>query len=300
MDENRYQGVARGRDLRERSWASAATLAPTAAAPAFAPVADFESTTAEALQGVRLFAALPEATLRRLASRAIRRTVRRRALLFRKGEPCRGLHVVLEGRIEIYSASPEGREQVLHRIGARQAVTELAVFDGGAYPASARAVVPTRVLFIPVDAVIELSREHPELLQTVIADLGRSIRRLTGLVEKLSLKGVRSRVATLLLEQAAAHDALAEGGTFRMDATQEAMAHALAVTRESVARALAGLRRDGVVEQRGARVRILVLDELVAIAEGDGVARAPRGPRRDAHRNERLGAYRIAVEGPCC
>lgn len=251
------------------------------------------STELDALRGVRLFASLPDGMLAGIAARAVPRTLRRGAPLFRRGEPCRGLHVVIRGRIEVYAASPDGREQILHRIGARQAVTELPLFDGGTYPASARAVTETSVLFIPTQIVDELCRAHPELLRAVVADLGRSVRRLTRLVEKLSLKDVRARVATLLLEQAAAHEALRDGAVFRLDSTQEAMAHALASTRESVARALAELRREGIVVQRGARIRIVRLEELLAVAEGVPGAARP-------HARSAAGAYPAPLEGPCC
>ncbi len=249
--------------------------------------------TRDELRGVRLFAGLEDGVRAEIAARGVTRSVRRRALLFRKGDACRGLHVVLEGRVQIYTSAPDGREQVLHRIGARQAVTELPLFDGAPYPANARAVTDCRVFFLPADAVDELCRAHPELLRVVIGDLGRSIRRLTQLVEKVSLKDVRARVATALLEQATAADALVDGGSFQMPITQEELAHGLGVTRESVARALGALRRGRLLEQQGRTVRLLSGGELAAIAEGTPV------PGRSALR-QRLGAYAVALDGPCC
>ncbi len=249
--------------------------------------------TRDELRGVRLFAGLGDSVRAEIAGRGVTRNVRRRALLFRKGDACRGLHVVLEGRVQIYTSSPDGREQVLHRIGARQAVTELPLFDGAPYPANARAVTDCRVFFLPADAVDELCRAHPELLRVVIGDLGRSIRRLTQLVEKVSLKDVRARVATAVLEQATAAAALVDGGRFDLSVTQEELAHGLGVARESVARALAGLRRSRVLEQQGRTVRIVSVDELVAIAEGTPA------PGRSGLRH-RLGGYAVALDGPCC
>lgn len=247
------------------------------------------------LRGVPLFSALPEATLAELADAGVPRVLHRRASLFRKGDACRGLHVVLEGRVEIYASAPDGREQVLHRIGARQAVTELPLFDGATYPASARAATHVRVLFIPAPTVDRLFDTHPELLRSVIRDLGRSIRRLTRLVEKVSLKDVRARVATALLEQASGAGA-AEGDAFRMAGTQEQMANALGVTRESVARALAKLRRTDLIAQDGREVRILDVAQLAAIADGHPQATATRG---GAPKSDRLGAF-VALDGPCC
>ena len=254
---------------------------------------------AAVLRSVRLFAQVPEEELLELARHAVAREISARGLLFRRGEPCRGLHVVLSGRLEVYTSSPDGREQVLHRIGAPQAETELPLFDGASYPASARAATPARVLFIPGDAVERLCLAHPEMLRTVVADLGRSIRRLTRLVEKVSLKDVRARVATALLEQAAAQGGPVEGRAFSLAWSQEQMANALGVTRESVARGLARLRREGVIEQSGRGVRILQLTEIAAIADGASGARVGGGDSPGWGR-ERLGPYRVALDGPCC
>ncbi len=82
------------------------------------------------------------------------------------------------------------------------------------------------------------------------------------LVDKLSLKDVPARVATELLELAAAADQLRQGGEFPLDATQEELAAELGTTRESVSRALSALRRDEIVAVDDSRVRILDLDGL--------------------------------------
>lgn len=247
------------------------------------------------LRGVRLFEGLDEPALREVAVRGIPRKLAPGAVLFRKGERCHGLHVVLEGRVDIYATSPDGREQVLHRIGARQAVTELPLFDGAAYPASARAATSARLLFLPADVVERLAATHPAMLRVVIRDLGRSIRRLTRLVEKVSLKDVRARVATAVLEEAWATGDSPEGRPFRLAWTQEQMAHALGVTRESVARGLAGLRRDGLILQAGRNVRIRDLAGLAAVADGRPAARG-----RLARAADRAGDQHAPLEGPCC
>ncbi len=255
--------------------------------------------TARLLRGVRLFEALDERELREVADRGIPRTLAHGAVLFRKGERCSGLHVVLEGRVEIYATSPEGREQVLHRIGARQAVTELPLFGGTAYPATARVATRSRILFVTSEVIERLADAHPAMLRVVIGDLGRSIRRLTQLVEKVSLKDVRARVATAVLEQAWAGGTSPAGRPFRLAWTQEQMAHALGVTRESVARGLARLRRDRLIEQDGRNVRILDLEALTAIADGRVL---PESGRR-AHPSPaatRIGAHHAVPDGPCC
>jgi CRP-like cAMP-binding protein len=226
-----------------------------------------------ALAAVPLFAELPAELLRRVAARTAVRRLAPGALLFRKGDPARGFYLVLEGRVEIYRADADGREQVLHVEGPGRPVAELPLFDGGPYPASGRAAGECRVLFLPRDDFRWLYSHHPEVADVVIQELGRRLRRMVGLVEAVSLKDVRGRVAGWLAEEAGRRGGLEDGATFTLPVSQEALARALATTRESVARALSGLRKEGVLGGAGRRIEILDAGALRAAASG--ASRAP-------------------------
>ncbi|HEX2205583.1 MAG TPA: Crp/Fnr family transcriptional regulator [Longimicrobium sp.] len=212
--------------------------------------------TMRALRALPLFARLDERALGAVERRTVVRSVGAGTVLFRKGEACAGLHVVLMGEVRVYRAATGGREQVIHTGGAGQPLAEVPLFDGGPYPASARATETSRVLFLPRDDFAWLYGNHPEIADAVIRDLGRRLRRLVGLVEKISLRDVPARVALSLMEYAEAAGALRDGGELVLPRTQEELAGELATTRESVARALARLRADGAIRQTGRRVRI--------------------------------------------
>lgn len=224
------------------------------------------------LKSLALFSALSDDALAAVAARTAERTYSRGALVFRKGEICHGLYVVLAGQVKVYRASADGREQVLHIEGPGDPLAELPLFDGGPYPASARALEDSRLLFLPLDAFQTLYHENPEIADAVIHDLGRRLRRLVALVDKVSLKDVGSRVAAALMDYAEAAAAFRDGGVFLLPRTQEELAAELATTRESVARGLARLRQAEVIEQDGPHIRILDTARLVAVARGRPIA----------------------------
>lgn len=223
----------------------------------------------ELLQSLPLFSGLSDASLAAVVDRTFERTYPRGAMVFRKDENCHGLYVVLEGQVKIYRSSPDGREQVLHIEGPGQPLAELPLFDGGPYPASARTLTASRLLFLPLDAFQSLYRQNPEIADVVIHDLGRRLRRLVALVHRVSLKDVGARVATALVDYAEAASAFRDGAVFLLPRTQEELAAELATTRESVARGLARLRRAGIIEQDGPHIRILAADRLAAVADGE-------------------------------
>lgn len=229
--------------------------------------------TRDVLGRLSLFSRLGEEALEAVARRTVIRSVPRDAMLFRMGEPSRGLYVVLEGAIRVYRANREGREQVLHVQGPGRSLAEVPLFDGGPYPASARAAEDSRVLFLARDDFEWLYQNNPEIAVEVIRELGRRLRKMVGLVEKISLKDVAARVAMTLLEHAESVGSPRDGLEFDLPRTQEELASELATTRESVARALSRLRREGAIAQRGARIVIRDLSALEAVAFSDAGGR---------------------------
>jgi CRP-like cAMP-binding protein len=212
--------------------------------------------TAELLSGLRLFSELEPAVLARVAERCVVRSVPNRKLLFRMGEPCEGLWVVIRGRVRVYRANRDGREQVLHDQGPGQPLAEVPLFDGGPYPASARAEEASELVFLARGDFEALYRSEPAIADAVIRELGRRLRGAVRLIEKISLRDVPSRVGLTLLEYAEGSGAGDRTRPFTLPRTQTELAESLAATRESVARALRTLREEGLIEQEGARVRI--------------------------------------------
>lgn len=221
------------------------------------------------LNGVSFFRNLPSETLEAVASRMVLRHAPAGTILFRKGEDARGIYVLVRGRVEIFRSTSHGREQVLHTEEPVRSVAELPLFDGGEYPASGRTPVDSELYFLSRDDFHRLYREYPEIADAVIRNLGQRLRALVGVVDKISLRSVPSRVARTLLEVADRSGALTDGGDFRLNRTQAEIAQGLATTRESVARALGELRRRGVIRTEGRRVRILSLRELEDVARGE-------------------------------
>jgi len=207
------------------------------------------------LGGLRLFRGLGPEALEQIAARCVVRKVPARRQLFRMGDPCEGLWVVVRGRVRVYRANRSGREQVLHDQGPGQPLAEVPLFDGGPCPAHARAEEDSELLFLPRGDFELLYRSEPAIADAVIRDLGRRLRGAVRLIEKISLRDVPSRVGLTLLEFAAVagEDRISP---FELPLTQTELAESLAATRESVARALRTLREEGLIEQEGARVRI--------------------------------------------
>jgi CRP/FNR family transcriptional regulator len=194
-----------------------------------------------ALAAVPIFQGLAPEVLEAVLSKCQQRAYSRNETVFLEGEPTRGLIVVRSGAVKVYKVGAGGREQILEIEGPGRSVAELPLFDGEPYPASCASIEDSLLLTMPAEAFHRLVDGHPELARSVIASLSRRLRQMVGLVEEISLKAVRSRLAGLLLEMAGERDRI------ELQLTHQEIAARIGTVREIVSRTLTRMARDGAI-----------------------------------------------------
>ena len=154
----------------------------------------------EALSRIPLLEGLSATEYAALAQRAVERRYQPDETLFWEGEPCSGIYLLVEGSVKLLKSSSAGREMMLAMETAPSTVAELPLFDGGPYPASARAVGALTTLFINKADFHHVCRQFPEIALKVLAVVGRRLRHLVGIVHAMTFGSVTQRLAKLLLE----------------------------------------------------------------------------------------------------
>jgi CRP/FNR family transcriptional regulator len=215
------------------------------------------------LASVPIFARLAPRAQRALADRAVERRFAAGDVLYGAGSPARGLYVVLDGRVRVVRGA-RGRQHVVHHETAGGALGEVPLFEGGAYPATAIAAMPTRCIFVPADALRTAMTDDPRLAWTFLARLASRVRLLVDRLDALAARDVTSRLAALLLER----HATAATPVFTLGATQTEIAEELGTVREVVVRALRRLRTADVIQSLGGgRYRVTDIDRLKRLAD---------------------------------
>ncbi len=223
------------------------------------------------LRDLPFFQGVRDSTLERLAARCVPRAVGEGFSLFRSGEHCTGLYLVLDGRVRIYRTAPDGREQTLAVEGPGRPVAELPLFDGGPYPASAATVIPSRLAFLPRAEFEHAFRTEPEVASAVVRALGSRLRHLVQLVETVAFRDVAARLAMLLADYAD-RQGTDDGDSVlvTLDRTQEQLATEIGTARESVSRAFKQLRKQGLLrDHEGDTLRLASATILRAWARGE-------------------------------
>jgi CRP/FNR family cyclic AMP-dependent transcriptional regulator len=208
--------------------------------------------SARRLRRIRLFAEFSGDALDRIVRVARARVYAPGEMIMFAGDPCQAAYFIASGQVRVFRLSPGGREQVLVRLGPGQAFNTVPPFQShGVNHASVEALSSVTLYVISSGDLRRLVGECPELALAILEDFADRLDHLTDLVESLSLRTVRGRLAHFLLEHADEDEV-----TRRW--TQEEIAAHLGTVRDMVGRTLRTLADAGLV--RVERQRIVLLD----------------------------------------
>ncbi|NLE44398.1 MAG: Crp/Fnr family transcriptional regulator [Chloroflexi bacterium] len=212
-------------------------------------------------RAIPMFARVSDATLAGLARVAIRTTHGSGETVIIEGDTATAVYFVADGQVSVYRMSPSGREQVLAILGPGQAFNTVPPFQKQPHNhASVRALVRTSLLAVLIDDFRRLVAESPDLALAVLDDFAERLDHLTNLVEDLSLRTVRGRLARFLLERA-------DQGEMTQRWTQDEMAAQLGTVRDVVGRTLRSFVDGGLI--RIERNKIVLLDREGLYAEAE-------------------------------
>lgn len=222
-----------------------------------------------ALRRVLFFAVLDDNELHDLAGHSIVRELAKDELLFAEGDSCEGLFVVQAGAIKVFKMAETGREQVLVIERAGSTLGELAVFDGGAFPASAAALEDSTLLFLPKREFLDLCRRNSEVSFAIIRTLAWRFRYMASLVEELSLKEVSHRLARFLRDRAYASGLRTRRGIeFPLEETNQQIAAEIGTVRDLVSRNLRRFVDRKIIKMERRKVIVLNMADLEEQATG--------------------------------
>lgn len=207
--------------------------------------------TVQPLRHITLFSELSDQALTSVAAVASRRAYAPGETIIVEGLPCEAAYFVAEGSVRVSRTSPEGREQVLVRLGPGKSFNTVPLFrPEGANHATVQAVDEAVLYAIPGEAFRRLVRDIPALALALLQDFARRMDHLTDLVEDLSLRTVRGRLARFLLEQA-------EEGEVTQRWTQAEIAARLGTVREMIGRTLRAFADAGLIRMDRQRIELL-------------------------------------------
>ena len=144
-----------------------------------------QPTSIELLQGMPVFGAIRDDTLRFLIGRARQVQVAAGGFFCREGDRAESMFVLEAGHAEVLK-NWQQREFVLHNLRAGDCFGEMALLDLSPRSASVRAVEPCRAIEIGAADLLQLFEHDPEQFALIQMNIAREVcRRLRATDELL-------------------------------------------------------------------------------------------------------------------
>jgi len=219
--------------------------------------------TDDALKETPLFEALSEEDAGALRAGIINVHLDRGERLFSEGDAGDKLYIILEGKIKLTKAAPDGRENLLSVHGPGEMFGELSLFDPIPRTSSATAVTSARLAGLAHDDLRTWLSSRPEVAMHLLQALAQRLRRINEVKADLVFTDVPGRVAKALLDLADRFGVLTpEGVQVNHDLTQEELAQLVGASRETVNKALADFTARGWIQLAAKSVLVTDTDRL--------------------------------------
>jgi CRP-like cAMP-binding protein len=176
--------------------------------------------------------------------------------IFREGEPCSGMFVLLRGKIHLCKLGPQGQVNIMAVIDPVIMFNEVAALDGGSNPLTAVAVEDSLIWQVGYQPFQDLVERLPQVGLSLLRVLASRNRQMLAHYEDLSFRSVLSRTAKLVLDISAA-------GTQPVDRRKcsiEEMARRISTVPEAISRSLNIMKAQALI--RVSRSGIIVLQPL--------------------------------------
>lgn len=214
------------------------------------------------LASLPLFKELAPAEIDRIAAGTTELHVPRGEILFNKGEPCVGFHLVIYGQVKLAFISPQGSEKVVEIIGPGFSFGEALMFMDKPYIVMAQALADSLLLHVSKQVVFEGIERDPGFAKKMLAGLSRRLHGLISDVESYSLQSGSQRVIGYLLRQDAELAAASAPYSVMLPTSKAIVASRLNLTPEHFSRILHDLTDAGLIAVEGREVKILDVGKL--------------------------------------
>lgn len=216
-----------------------------------------------------VFSALDRTQLTHLLEHSHLRNLQRGETIFDAGQPCEGLHTVLDGYVKVYARASDGHEKVIDVVGRGHTLPGTHHVRTEPHTHHARALSDTAVLVVPHAVLRNELHLDREMATRLLDDASRQVRRMMREIETTSLCSAAQRVCDYLLNlPALAEHADALGSAalaeriVTLPVSKGVVASLLSITPEHFSRVLRELQLEGLIDMQQRTIRLLSPDRL--------------------------------------
>lgn len=180
-----------------------------------------------------------------------------------EGDDSPGTCIILSGEVSIIKSTISGETNIINTLKESDIFGEIPAFSNeGKWPASVIARKDSTIMIIPANNFINRCSNHcvyhNKLTENMLLILSDKILQLNKKNNYLTLRSLRAKISTYLLELQKKHGS----STFNLNYTRNELANFFCVARPSLSRELSNLKNEGIIDLYRSSVKILKPDVL--------------------------------------
>lgn len=174
------------------------------------------------------------------------------AIVFYQGDASNYLHILLDGKVQIYKHNANGHEVILKEFSSPSLVAQLANLEEIAFPSNCMATQESQILLTDYAKFKAYFLNNPKFLLIFIKSLTTRVLELENLLSNHLTLDAKAKVAKFIYQNEK---------LFNLKSNIE-IAKMLNITPETLSRTIKKLRQEGAIDTQNAQLSIVSHDML--------------------------------------
>ncbi|MBL8007086.1 MAG: Crp/Fnr family transcriptional regulator [Ignavibacteria bacterium] len=186
--------------------------------------------------------------------------------IFSEGNKPFGLFCINKGKVKISQSGFEGKEQIIRLAKDGDILGYRALISGEGYSATATVIEDSKVCLIPKEVFFDLLQSNSEITKSVMKLLANELKDAESKITNLAQKPVIERLAEVILMLKEYYGYEDGESMLNITITREEIANIVGTATETTIRLLSELRKEGVIDLSGKKIKILNNNTLIKLA----------------------------------
>lgn len=192
--------------------------------------------------------------------------VKKGETIFEEGNALNGVYCIKEGICKLVKMNSQGKDTILKLVKKGELLGQRTVFSEEISNLSAIAVEDMKVCFIPKAELIGFYENNAKFSMEVTKDFCSQLKEANDFAANHTHKTVKQRLAITLLNIKDTNG-LSPEGYLQLQLSREEIASMVGTATESCIRLLSELKKEGLIELSGKKIKLVDEKSLQALAE---------------------------------
>ncbi len=193
--------------------------------------------------------------------------IKRGENLMTEGNAINGLYCIRDGKCKLTKLNTNGKEQIIKYVKGGDILGHRSILSDEPAGLNVTALEDMHVCFIPKGDIIDTIRENSHFSLNLMKNISLQLNQANTSISQMAQKPVKDRLAETILnlEEIFGID---NEGCIDVVLTREEIANTIGTATESAIRLLSNLKKDGVIDLIGKKIKILNNSILKNLSEG--------------------------------